>query len=46
MQAAEDAWDTRDPERVAGAYSKDSVWRAEGSFGYRRQAQDLDSRLA
>jgi uncharacterized protein len=27
VQAAEDAWNTRDPERVAGAYTKDSVWR-------------------
>src|SRR5580658_11338230 len=26
-QAAEDAWNTRDPERVAGAYTADSVWR-------------------
>jgi uncharacterized protein len=28
VQAAEDAWNTRDPERVAGAYTVDSVWRA------------------
>jgi len=27
VQAAEDAWNTRDPERVAAAYSPDSVWR-------------------
>ena len=27
VQAAEDAWNTRDPERVAGAYTVDSVWR-------------------
>ncbi|MGY5045311.1 nuclear transport factor 2 family protein [Streptomyces sp. 900105755] len=27
VQAAEDAWNTRDPERVALAYSEDSVWR-------------------
>jgi uncharacterized protein len=27
VQAAEDAWNSRDPERVAGAYSDDSVWR-------------------
>lgn len=27
VQAAEDAWNTRDPERVAGAYSPDTVWR-------------------
>ena len=27
MQAAEDAWNTRDPERVALAYTEDSEWR-------------------
>jgi hypothetical protein len=27
VQAAEDAWNTRDPERVALAYTVDSVWR-------------------
>jgi nuclear transport factor 2 (NTF2) superfamily protein len=27
VQAAEDAWNTRDPERVSLAYSEDSVWR-------------------
>jgi nuclear transport factor 2 (NTF2) superfamily protein len=27
VQAAEDAWNTRDPERVAAAYTVDSVWR-------------------
>lgn len=27
VQAAEDAWNTCDPERVAGAYSPDTVWR-------------------
>ncbi|WP_433333683.1 nuclear transport factor 2 family protein [Spirillospora sp. CA-294931] len=27
VQAAEDAWNTRDPERVAAAYTEDSVWR-------------------
>jgi nuclear transport factor 2 (NTF2) superfamily protein len=27
VQAAEDAWNTREPERVAGAYSPDTVWR-------------------
>jgi hypothetical protein len=32
VQAAEDAWNTRDPERVAGAYTADSVWRNRGSF--------------
>ena len=32
VQAAEDAWNTRDPERVAGAYSDDSVWRNRDTF--------------
>jgi nuclear transport factor 2 (NTF2) superfamily protein len=27
VQAAEDAWNTRDPERVAMAYTPDSDWR-------------------
>jgi nuclear transport factor 2 (NTF2) superfamily protein len=27
VQAAEDAWNSRDPERVAGAYSLDTEWR-------------------
>jgi len=32
VQAAEDAWNTRDPERVAGAYTEDSVWRNRHEF--------------
>ncbi len=27
VQAAEDGWNTRDPDRVAAAYTGDSVWR-------------------
>ena len=27
VQAAEDAWNTRDPQRVAGAYTEDTEWR-------------------
>lgn len=27
VQAAEDNWNTRDPQRVALAYTQDSVWR-------------------
>ncbi len=30
--AAEAAWNTRDPERVAGAYTVDSVWRNRSEF--------------
>jgi len=32
VQAAEDAWNSRDPERVAGAYTEDSVWRNRSEF--------------
>jgi nuclear transport factor 2 (NTF2) superfamily protein len=32
VQAAEDAWNTRDPERVSLAYSEDSAWRNRDSF--------------
>jgi nuclear transport factor 2 (NTF2) superfamily protein len=32
VQAAEDAWNTRDPEKVAGAYSVDSQWRNRSEF--------------
>lgn len=32
VQAAEDAWNTRDPERVALAYTVDSVWRNRDRF--------------
>jgi nuclear transport factor 2 (NTF2) superfamily protein len=32
VQAAEDAWNTRDPGRVALAYSEDSVWRNRETF--------------
>jgi uncharacterized protein len=32
VQAAEDAWNTRDPQRVSLAYSEDSVWRNRDTF--------------
>ena len=32
VQAAEDAWNTRDPERVAAAYTPDTVWRNRSEF--------------
>jgi nuclear transport factor 2 (NTF2) superfamily protein len=32
VQAAEDAWNTCNPERVALAYSEDSVWRNRDTF--------------
>lgn len=32
VQAAEDAWNSRDPDRVALAYSEDSEWRNRAEF--------------
>jgi nuclear transport factor 2 (NTF2) superfamily protein len=32
VRLAEDAWNSRDPERVALAYSEDSVWRNRSEF--------------
>jgi nuclear transport factor 2 (NTF2) superfamily protein len=32
VQAAEDAWNTRDPDKVAAAYTVDSVWRNRDTF--------------
>ena len=32
IQAAEDAWNTRDPQRVCMAYTEDSVWRNRSEF--------------
>lgn len=32
IQAAENAWNTRDPERVAMAYTEDSEWRNRHEF--------------
>lgn len=38
VQAAEDAWNTRDPERVALAYTEDSEWRNRAEFFRGRDA--------
>ena len=38
VQAAEDAWNTRDPERVAAAYTEDSRWRNRDEFVTGREA--------
>ena len=32
VKAAEDGWNTRDPEKVAQAYTEDSVWRNRDEF--------------
>ena len=55
VQAAEDAWNTRDPERVVLAYSNDSEWRNRTEFLHgraairafltRKWAKELDYRL-
>jgi len=55
VQMAEDAWNSRDPERVALAYSLDSEWRnrteflrgrdAIREFLRRKWAKELDYRL-
>jgi nuclear transport factor 2 (NTF2) superfamily protein len=52
---AEDAWNTRDPERVALAYTEDSRWRNRAEFFQgraaiveflrRKWARELDYRL-
>ena len=54
-RAAEDAWNSRDPERVALAYTEDSVWRNRAefitgraaivAFLRRKWARELDYRL-
>jgi nuclear transport factor 2 (NTF2) superfamily protein len=55
VRLAEDAWNTRDPERVALAYSENSVWRNRAEFLTgrdaivefltRKWARELDYRL-
>ncbi len=55
VRAAEDAWNTRDPERVSRAYSIDSVWRNRSEFLHgrdeivafltRKWARELEYRL-
>ena len=38
VQAAEDAWNTRNPEKIAMAYTAESRWRNRGSFFVGREA--------
>lgn len=55
VQAAEDAWNTRDPERVCLAYTEDTEWRNRDEFLHgraevkaflqRKWARELDYRL-
>jgi nuclear transport factor 2 (NTF2) superfamily protein len=55
VRMAEDAWNTRDPDRVVGVYTEDTVWRNRAEFpqgreqvrGFlqRKWARELDYRL-
>ena len=55
VEAAENAWNTRDPERVALAYTEDSAWRNRTefitgrdeikAFLYRKWSKELDYKL-
>ena len=46
VQAAEDAWNTRDPEKVAEAHSPDCIWRnREESFQGRAAIEHLVKRI-
>jgi len=38
VKAAENAWNTRDPERVAPAYTEDTEWRNRAEFFKGREA--------
>jgi uncharacterized protein len=38
VQLAQDLWNTREPERVADAYTEDSQWRNRAEFIQGRQA--------
>ena len=38
VRAAEDAWNSRDPQRVSLAYSLDSIWRNRSEFVQGRDA--------
>ena len=55
MKAAQDAWNTRDPEKVSLAYTEDSEWRNRDEFFrgrdeivaflQRKWSRELDYRL-
>lgn len=38
VRAAEDAWNSRDPDRVAGVYTEDTRWRNRAEFPVGREA--------
>jgi uncharacterized protein len=55
VRAAEDAWNSRDPDRVVGVYTPDTLWRNRAEFPrgrdevhaflVRKWARELDYRL-
>ena len=55
VRGAEDAWNSRDPDRVAAVYTEDTVWRNRAEFPtgreqvrlflQRKWARELDYRL-
>ena len=55
VRGAEDAWNSRDPDRVAQVYTEDTVWRNRAEFPVGREqvrlflqrkwAKELDYRL-
>ncbi|MGJ7488469.1 DUF1348 family protein [Variovorax sp. LT2P21] len=55
VRGAEDAWNSRDPERVSGVYTEDTLWRNRVEFPVgraavrellqRKWARELDYRL-
>jgi nuclear transport factor 2 (NTF2) superfamily protein len=55
VRGAEDAWNSRDPDRVAGVYTEDTLWRNRAEFPRgraevhafltRKWARELDYRL-
>jgi nuclear transport factor 2 (NTF2) superfamily protein len=55
VRAAEDAWNSRDPDRVVGVYTEDTLWRNRAEFPRgrvevhaflaRKWARELDYRL-
>jgi uncharacterized protein len=55
VRGAEDAWNSREPDRVAGVYTEDTVWRNRAEFPRgraevreflaRKWARELDYRL-
>ena len=55
VRAAEDAWNSRDPDRAVGVYTEDTVWRNRAEFPRgraevhafltRKWARELDYRL-